>query len=215
MFAEFVHEVWNAQRYIVPPSAEDFPRQLDTELTEALNACFAADLLEAPAGAPSPDLTVALQGARVIWVAGRALVIRELPESFLQEMTGLPAPGDPAVIYSMDLFLRFLPSIYRLAARIAPEDPLVKQTEIILPAWPLSAVGSGVCEEGALEPILSNEYLRLMLLDRIIKKQDFLPLQHLQVRQAMRQRLGSHSESFPAIHQAIERYESSAQSIAE
>lgn len=83
-----------------------------------------------------------------------------------------PECSSAAVHYSVDLTLRFLPDVAQLIRTTSPEDPLLGVVLRLAEPWPLSSVGIPDVEVGNVEPILADDCLRRMYVDRIIRSQD-------------------------------------------
>ena len=79
-------------------------------------------------------------------------------------------------------------------------------------AWPLSSVGVSGVEAGGLEPILDDECLRRLYVDRIIARDDRSRLTHPRVREAVMEAVGMYEELAPQLVSAVKELESQDES---
>jgi MoxR-vWA-beta-propeller ternary system domain bpX4 len=143
---------------------------LDT--TSALRAIDAAVRIDAPPGLPELDLPAALWAAASLQAAcahldpvARASVTCSLP----------PCPSDPlapATHYSVDLVLRHLPALLAKARAAAIATVELAPWLELAHAWPLSSVGVPGLGPVDAAPLLCNEGLRRLYLDRILRLDD-------------------------------------------
>jgi hypothetical protein len=147
-----------------------------------------------PHSLPRYDPAVGLQGAILVYRAAQLLIHREFPKEALDGLLPLPEPNATVDChYSIDLCLRFLPDLYRMAKAAAPQDQLVERLRDIGGVWPLSSVGMGgeitVVDAGVLRTsaALWREYV-----DRIIQRQDLSRMQDPHVVESVKAVAGSH-----------------------
>ena len=142
------------------------------DVTAALRAIDAAVRIDAPPGLPELDLPAARWAVASLHAACAHLD----PDGRASVACGLPPcpsdPGAPATHYSVDLVLRDLPALLAKAraAAIATVDftPLLELAR----AWPLSSVGVPGLGPVDAGPLLCNEGLRRLYLDRILRLDD-------------------------------------------
>lgn len=170
-----------------------------------LDARVRADLAH---DAPPLSIPVATWALRLIEQAARCFTYRDIEPEEIATALSVPPPDAPTAsrFYSADLFLRYLPDIARLARSAGPDDPLVRQLDMIGCGWPLSSVGMAdvTCELGAVEAVLANPCLRQLYVDRVIERQDTSRLQLAAVRAAVREALGAHVELAQGIVKKID-----------
>ena len=138
---------------------------------------YADDLRELPGAAPAFDAAAAGWAAAFLYHTVQLALVRELDETVVQaQLADFTGEITPAVIYSADLCLRYLPDLLRLARGLAPGDALVARLRATAVRWPFSFVGA---EEGAVAdvaeaeaPMLAHPALRQEYIDRIIRMQD-------------------------------------------
>ena len=155
---------------------------------------YADDCRELPGAAPAFDARAAAWAAAYLYHTVQLALVRELDETVVQaQLADFTGEITPAVIYSADLTLRYLPDLLRLAKGLAPGDALVARLRATAGQWPFSFVGAEVGEEGeaagaaaAEARLLAHPALRQEYIDRIIRTQDraraarphLLPLVH-------------------------------------
>ncbi|HSI84351.1 MAG TPA: hypothetical protein VK970_11245 [Candidatus Methylacidiphilales bacterium] len=161
-----------------------------------------------PGKAPELDPTAALWAAAILYRACQFLHIRDLGTDVIvpamQERC--PRPVDaPSTTYSVDLVLRFLPDLLRMASRLSPEDPLVALLKNLAREWPLSSIGAAdVPGPMKLTSILAHPALAALYRDRVIEFEDESRLADDRVRAAVRAALGGHPELCPALAKTLE-----------
>ena len=182
----------------------------DLEQSQSLLLAFERDRRDELPGTPPAFARDAAQyGAETMYRACQFLVFREVEPETIHELLGRPwrSERSASVHYSVDLTLRFLPDLVRLARRISAEDPLVTDLIQLAGRWPLSAVGISGADAGDVEPIVSDPCLVRLYLDRIIARHDFQRLANVRVREAARQAIGAFSELSPAAAAALSERE--------
>lgn len=162
---------------------------------------YRADLPDTP---PAISLPAAMWAAQVFYRACQCLAFREITGEEAQEMLR-PFSGQPdaGAHYSVDLTLRLLPDLLHRSRTTSRDDPLVEELLAIAHAWPLSSVGVSGVEVDDLEPILDNECLRRVYVDRIIARNDRSRLSHPRVREAVMEAVGMHEELAPQMVAAV------------
>ena len=165
--------------------------------------------LALPGTPPQVDHDSVLWAAKsVAWAAG-VLVDRDQGETGFPDALQASTPDhtEPSAIYSVDLLMRFLPSLLHRATRIDRDDPLLDSLGSLAIAWPLSSVG---CEwvtpdltSAPLAGIQSHACLRQMYVDRIIAKQDRMRLDQPWVRQAVELAVGDYPELADGLLDAV------------
>ena len=197
---EFVHALLDSGRVSVPPDET----ALD-DLSTAVGVLDAAARPELAFEPPALSAAAAAWALEVLYRACQALVFREVDAAQVRRVLArpCPAPPSPAVCYSADLALRYLPDVLALARGIAPDDPLVGGLTTLARAWPLSSVG--VPELGEVDPwtFLGDRSLRQLYVDRIIERGDAARLAHPEVRAAVRESLGAYPELAPKLTTAL------------
>ena len=127
-------------------------RGLVADAVPALLAAFEADLLDLAGPAVAFDPALACEAGEVVRQACWALVSRDDRADDLEPRLRMGrAPRSPSDHASADLFLRFLPRVYRRARSASPADPVVGMLARVLRGWPLSGVAAGL-DEGPLGP---------------------------------------------------------------
>lgn len=187
-------------RVSAPPEAPRDWRAAIAELDHLARAEVAFD--------PPPLVEpAAAWGLSMLYRSCQFLTCREVDAETVRRALAEPCPEapKPAVCYSVDLALRYLPDLMSLARGIAPDDPLVESLLGLASAWPLSSVGiKGVSNIGTAAFIVDRS-LRQLYVDRIIERADVSRLDDPRVRESVRAALGHFPELAPAIAKALAR----------
>ena len=129
------------------------PSSNDLELTASILTEFESHYRDDHPGIP-PDLSCEsmLWGALTVFRASSFLAHRDSNADVIHRAMNTPCPeaASPSVCYSVDLTLRFLPDLIRLAKAASANDPLVEILTTLARQWPLSSVG--VADVGPVDP---------------------------------------------------------------
>jgi len=164
--------------------------------------------LEFPGMAPEWRCDVALHGARLLYRAAQAAVFRDIDETALRSGFDLVAPADlenASAHYSIDLALRFLPDLTRMARGAAANDPLVELLGTLACRWPLSSVGVPGTVPASIDVIAGHPGLLRLYVDRVLGSHDAARLADERVVEAARQALGAHADLAPSLSRLITR----------
>jgi hypothetical protein len=147
--------------------------------------------LNLPDQAPPLSMVAARWAARTLYRACQFLVWRHLPAERVQADLAepCPEPASPAICYSVDLTMRYLPDAHRLARGLAEDDPLVAALEKLAADWPLSSVGVPLLQ-ARVSPFVGHRCLRRLYAERIILRADRSRLDQPIVLQEVRATLG-------------------------
>lgn len=127
---------------------------------------------EYPGTRPEFDPGAALWAARTTYTAAQFLLFREkgIPET-MRYLPHCDAMVTPGAILSVDLCLRFLPSIMEKAREISAEDWLVPILEEHLQAWHFSGIGYPLkTDQLVWTGILTNDCIMQLYVDRVIDR---------------------------------------------
>lgn len=216
--AEFVTSLWETGQVRVPElpangrstfSAEDLAE------SELRLLSYASDEIAGlPGSPPAVDPEAALWGLKAVFTASSLIVHRKLTVAAFEPVFDFRhlEPVTASVIYSVDLSLRCLPELHRLALALAENDPLCDVLEHLGRCWPLSSVGlrfragqetkDSAIGDG-LQKLWSNDCLRQMYLDRVTERESLDRLSEPLVKDAVRAILGLHHDLSPTIAAAL------------
>ena len=178
------------------PAFEPLLPNDEIELTQQL-AAFERQWRDTLAGTPPEfDPAAALWAATRVLRAAQFITYRELGVELMEPTLAVPAPRSDSVAadYNVDLTLRFLPDLARLAKRSAEQDPLLSYFDRWANDWPLSSVGYAGARPRSVAELLAQPALRTLYVDRIFARQDASRLSDPAVREYMRQVLGAFPE---------------------
>jgi hypothetical protein len=134
------------------------------DATAVLAAAFADHALDIAGPAIAFDAPAALAAAECVAKACWFLVSRDENADAVGRAVALPPPENlPAAHLSADVALRFLPSVYRRARAIAPDDVLTSALAKLLRLWPLSGVLADVADPPLTAPTFSGHQGLLLL----------------------------------------------------
>jgi len=138
-----------------------------------LSAYYEEDILELPYTAPAWSEKAAIWAAKYFYQAVQFTVLRDEGQEIIQHhLKPFPSEIRAEDIYSADLILRNLPSLFDLAKGLAPGDFLVKNLMELAKDWPFSSVGIKLEGDVNDKKILEHPSLRQVYIDRIIEKKD-------------------------------------------
>lgn len=167
-------------------------------LVEAFELEYRSDLAHQP---PPLSRDAMLWAASFVQRACGVLTYRDIDADGVRRALSDPCPESPScsVVYSVDLILRFLPDVIRLARAASPDDPLVHHLTEIARQWPLSSVGIGSID--ITEPLdwLDDPCLQQIYVDRILAEQQESRLDDPRVREAVQTAVGRHPQLTPKL----------------
>jgi hypothetical protein len=167
--------------------------------------------IDGPSDLPELDLDAAVWGVARLHAACVLLAHRDHGVEVIEQQMLAACPSAwsaPATHYSVDLSLRHLPDVWRLARGMAPADPLLAALRGLGARWPLSSVGLPQLGDVDSQPVLANAGLRRMYVDRILRREDKERAQDPAVAAAVEAGLGEHREfarSVLAVHDELTR----------
>lgn len=192
---ERLNELWRTGRLVAEhPVASLEPER--NALVDWIRKAEAEYRPQLPIAPPPLDVASAIWSVQQFYRASQLMVHRELGEEFIQsgletepfeERTpschsatdAIATDAIASIHYSVDLLLRFLPDLQRLAKAASSSDPLLAQMDAWAARWPLSAArmqNQTVCQE-KLEPILLNRCLRIMYIERVLDRGPFCQME--------------------------------------
>jgi hypothetical protein len=177
-------------------------------VADLLGKEYAKEVMNFPGIAPSFEREAAVWAARVVFNASQLLLSREQDAPDIVKLLP-PYSGamTPAAILSADLCLRCLPDIIEKAREINPDDPLIGLLEHLLRDWHYSGIGYSWLPEGSGEakdtgdlfdfsPILADDCLRLLYIDRVIERRVTALANLPELRAGILAVMGDHNTSF-------------------
>jgi hypothetical protein len=177
------------------------PPKLDAVVERALREHEGAVRAELAPGLPALDVDAAYWGAEKLYRSCQILTMRDAPPAVANDTLLNPFTGSrgPETDYAVDLTLAYVPSLLHLAARVAPNDPVLDAIRELASAWPLSSVGISGIEPPQELPFWGNASLRRLYVDRVIASSDVRRLEDPRVASGARASLGAHPELAPKI----------------
>jgi hypothetical protein len=158
-----------------------------------LEEYYKQDILEMPMVAPGFSADAALWAAQYLYTAIQLTVLRDAQEEIVeQQLKEFPGTITFEAVYSADLVLRYLPSLFNLAKGLAPSDILVKKMRKTAEDWPFSTVGIET-ENSNEEMILSHPSLKQAYADRIIAEKDKNRTKSEKIKEALLESMGNHA----------------------
>lgn len=204
---EFLISLFDNGRVRVTPPRVEEARALAAGASDAANKtiqvladCGTALAAEFPGEPPEFNPQAAFWGANVVYRSAQLAVYRGLgAEAVAAALSDPPPPNDrPETVWSVDVTLRFLPDLYRLAAGLATDDPLAVELMALAGRWPLSSVGlKNVEVDTTKHTWLDHDGLRRLYVDRVIAARDRPRCQDPRVAAAVREAVGAFPELAP------------------
>lgn len=135
-------------------------------------------------------------GAVGFYRACQFAVYRDVEAESIAAALGQTYAGamSPAVHYSVDLTMRYLPDLLRFAASAAEDDPLVVQLRRWACDWPLSSVGIAELDAVSIAGFADDASLLLLYADRVLAAADRSRMGDPLVQAAVNNALGKYPE---------------------
>jgi hypothetical protein len=155
--------------------------------------------------APQFSSEAGLWAARLTYHLAQFTVCRDIGQEHIDLICNLPCPTGktPEALWSVDLTLRQLPRLFRLAKRLSGGDPLVTNMERIAAEWPLSSVGIRAIKIVDASKINGHPTLARLYVDRIFAESDESRLGDPIIDNWLRRDLGMHRGLAPALAQRL------------
>lgn len=217
--ADFVTSLWESGQVRVPELPADGRwtfTEADLAESELRLLSFASDeVARLPGSPPAVDSQAAMWGLRAVFTISSLIVHRKLTVPPFEPVFDFRhlQPITASVIYSVDLSLRCVPDLHRLAMNQAESDPVCDVLENLGRCWPLSSVGlrfrndepaNAATIGEAVNVFWHDECLRQWYLDRVTEREALDRLSDPRVRDAMRAILGLHHDLAPTLAAALE-----------
>lgn len=151
------------------------PEISDSEKQEAiayLRKTYHEECIGYPNGYPPFDSKAALWGAQILYIACQLVLFRKQNfEDIVALLNDFSSPKTPSTILSVDLMLRFLPSIIEILQSLAPDDPLIEVLTQLLEKWHYSGIAFPLnSEKLSFDIELHDPCVRQLYLDRVVEK---------------------------------------------
>jgi len=150
---------------------------------------------------PVYSVNAALWGARMFHHLCRFLICRDIPAEIVTATAGVTCsePRNPSTDWSVDLTLRHLPALHRLASHLSSGDPLVTLIHDLGATYPLSSVGIPELKPKSIDSFVGSHGLLRLYADRIIAANDLSRLGDPRLDDLIRADLGAFRDLAPAI----------------
>jgi hypothetical protein len=166
-----------------------------SETGKLLEQVHQQDSLEMPGAAPGFSKEAALWAATRFYMAVQMAVLREIDEEAIsQQLKPYEEKITVEAIYSADLVLRYLPTLFELGKGFAPADILVEKLKKLAAQWPFSSLGIELDEKANEDIIFANASLKQAYLDRIIAHKDANRISNQQIQDYINESTGGHVE---------------------
>ena len=204
MLPEFLQDLLNGQQVRVgePRPISEGEMQEAGVIVSAFEQNYRISL---PGNPPRFDAEAAAWSAAAVYSAACLVVYRDAGQPVLDELLGAKPPdgGTAAAHYSVDLVMRFLPDLVKLAKSAATDDPLIKRLLAWAVAWPLSSVGMegvGSVDSG---PLRTSPTLMRLYADRVIATGDRSRLDDPALAEQVKVAIGNYPELCPRLELKI------------
>jgi hypothetical protein len=166
-----------------------------SETGKLLEQVHQQDSLEMPGLAPGFSKEAALWAATRFYISVQMAVLREIDEAAIsQQLKPYEEKITPEAIYSADLVLRYLPTLFELGKGFAPADILVEKLKQLAGQWPFSSVGIDPGEKANEDIIFANASLKQAYLDRVIAHKDAYRINNQQIQDYIKESTGGYAE---------------------
>ncbi|MGH1339172.1 MAG: hypothetical protein ACRBFS_23850 [Aureispira sp.] len=154
---------------------------------------YRQEALNYPHQTPDFDAAAANWAALLLYYAAQAILNRQATlEDIASLFTTYTGAKTPSSVLSVDLSLRFLPSLLDKLKAINPDDGLILLLEQQLEEWPYSAIGYPI--QQLPQQKLDDPCLLQLYADRIIAKKDTRLLIVPRLLETVRASLGAHQQ---------------------
>jgi hypothetical protein len=196
MLLEFLQAVEEG----APAPVVDGAPTADDDVHRWLRERHARSILELPGPALGHDAAAAVWGACRLYSGCRFLTFRkDGPEAVTKAFAGPTPTATPEAIFAVDLALRHLPELWRLADELPDDDVLIVELRRLASTCPLSSIGVPNVADVDLAPIFAHAGLRRLYIDRVLQRRDLARLRHPLVLAGAREAVGAQPELQPLL----------------
>lgn len=198
----FIRGLTNDGRIIVSAEPISPPDESVLPALVELNDRAQAELA---GGAPGFSSEAAVWAANLLYQICQFVVCREIGEAQIAAAFVMECPvhRGPETDWSVDLFLRHLPSLFGLSRQLSNGDPLIEELKKLAAAWPLSSVGIPDLSDIDLDSFIGDPALARLYADRIVAAGDLSRLGDARVDDLLRTDIGIHHDLAPEIANRI------------
>lgn len=204
MLSTFVEDLFRGRPLRLGPPA--VPDEADLQQTlESIATFEEQSRLELPGEPPEYNPEAAGWAAVKLYLASSLVIYRDVNPEEIGQLLASPPPDRASceTHYSVDLTMRFLPSLMQFAKAASSDDPLVKRLGEFAREWPLSSVGMKDVGAVDITSLRTSETLMRLYVDRIIHTQDSSRLIDPTVQEAVTAALGAYETLSPDIVDAL------------
>ena len=198
MLEKFLTSLFEHGRVEVPGPAQTDSDTLSPKAIQILREADALRRLDLPGGLPEFSLEAAEWGATLLYRAAQFLVHRDASAEVIQKrlVNRSRTASRDRELFSADLCLQYIPDLLRLSRAASENDPLNHRLLAIMADWPLSGVGVGLDlpEDFTL---FENRGLRVLVIERVVARNDLAALNVCCVREAMIAETGTLTGQLP------------------
>jgi hypothetical protein len=182
-----------------PVSILEEPLERAAELRATLERLHKTASLECPALAPKLQPAAAYWAANILYRGCQFLVLRDVGEPDVRAALSVPCPAERTAdaIFSVDLTLRHLPRLLKLARNSAMDDPLCDCLLALAKEWPLSSVGASGVGLVKVDGLVNHPGLWGLYIDRVLQTGDTERLTDPHTWEAAATALGGATELCP------------------
>jgi hypothetical protein len=192
---QFIQGLLTEGKVSIKAALDGFSEEDLSETGKLLEQVHQQDSLEMPGAAPGFSKEAALWAATRFYMSVQMAVLREIDEAAIsQQLKPYEEKMTPEAIYSADLVLRYLPTLFELGKGFAPADILVEKLKKFAAQWPFSSVGIELDEKANEDIIFANASLKQAYLDRIIAHKDAHRISNQQIQDYIKESTGRHEE---------------------
>lgn len=192
---QFLNNLRQSGKVEVAHEVKSFDAEELRSSLELLQQYHQEDCLHLPGTAPAFEPKAALWAAEYLYRAIQFILLRHLDEQAMREnLHPWPDNINPEVIYSADLCLRHLPTLFSFAKGLAPADPLLLELKKTASHWPFSGFSLADANAEAETILLSHPALAIAYVDRIIAKKLKAKAQQEHIRPWVAAALGNYAD---------------------
>ena len=160
-----------------------------------------------PGEPPDFDIKAAVWSAVSFYTAASLVVHRDQGQEVIDVLLDSASPErtKAATHYSVDLTMRFLPDLLKLAKSAATDDPLVMWRMDWARAWPLSSVGIEIGGQCVATPLRTSPMLMRLYADRVIASGDRSRLDDPALVEVVRAAIGNYPDLCPQLARIVNK----------
>ena len=198
-FLQTIQNLFHTNKLVLTGRFHELSPEQAQQVGEFLRQIYQEEAMGYPHTGPLFHEEAALYAAKLLFYAAQLVPHRgHKAEALNRFFPTYPQPKSAAAMLSADLCLRFMPAILQYLEQIDLEDELIPILRNFLAEWHYSGLLYDSLGETSVDwaPILANECLKRLYVDRVIEKKRIHLAEREELKPLVLSALGNYTNKF-------------------